>query len=70
MSVEALCDTSDDSSYDGIRAMGAGAGARRERASRGDEVRPVAGAKASQIGVRAGDDECNCGFLIGVEMEG
>ena len=70
MSVEARCDTSGDSSYDGGGAMEPGARARWERAAGGDGARPVAGVKASQVGVREGDDECNGGFRIGVEMEG
>ncbi|KFZ14248.1 hypothetical protein V501_03333 [Pseudogymnoascus sp. VKM F-4519 (FW-2642)] len=51
-----------DSSYDGGGVMGPGARARRERAAGGDGVRAVAGAKASQVGVWAGEDECNGGF--------
>ncbi|KFZ15878.1 hypothetical protein V502_05371, partial [Pseudogymnoascus sp. VKM F-4520 (FW-2644)] len=70
VSVEARCDTSGDSSHDRGDVMGPGARARRERAAGGDGVQAVAGAKASQVGVRAGDDECNGGFRISVEMEG
>ena len=45
-----------------IAATTEDARARRERAAGGDVVRAVAGAKASRVGVRAGDGACNGGF--------
>lgn len=62
MLVEARCDTSSDSSYNGGGVVGLGVGAHWERAAGGGGVQAVAEAETSQVGEWAVDDECNGSF--------